>query len=426
MTKNNLKINAESIRTELNRIVSSPAIGRSENYKELLIYLVECELKNIDQESTLNTPKEFEIATSVFINKQNYSPGEDSFVRVYVSNLRKKLRDYYKNLSTPAPFQIEIPKGSYKVEFTTTHLEPGTRENKSSKVQIALYPLAAAVAILFSANLWQFLKAPTAEDIEPSAVSRVSNHTVWHRFNHNDKPILVVMGDLFVFSEFDKQLNRYRTIRDTSINTQAEFNEFLRNNPSYAEKVKENRANILTKGNVITMREFLPIFNSDKTVSFRLMSNVTASDLRDYNILFIGLFKSLGALKNYLQGSNFIVHQHSITYKKTEKNYRIVGDYKKEYTDYGIFASFSGPSGNDIKIVSAFSDTAIVQIGKIMSSTAGLEKLETAAKQGVVDLNGNFEVLIEASGYDRTDLASDILLTDTINKEAVWAKPNIQ
>ncbi len=412
----------EHIREQLDHITHSSAIGRSGNYKELLRYLVECELANIEQGSSSNTPKEFDIASSIFPKKQGYAPGEDSSVRVYVSNLRKKLKDYYSSLNTAPPFCIEIPKGGYRVVFAAPPAKANTKEHSKPRMPLS-YALAALLLISIAINGIQWFT--DHKQAEPALESALQSHPLWARFNQNDKPVLLVMGDLYIFSEFDPLLKRYRTIRDVSINSPQDYNDFITQHPERLKGLKENRANFVTKANVLVTRMLIPALATDKETTFKLQSQLTASDLRDFNIIFVGLFKALGPLNNYLNGSNFTLNdsRYLIRHKQSDAQYPVKGNFQQQFTDYGLFASFQSPGGNHIMIISGFSDTSIIQIGKTLTSEHGLNTLRQAAQHSNTSLEAGFEALFEVSGYDRTALSGDVLLTLPVNEQAIWAKP---
>ena len=67
------------------RIEASGVLGRSKHYGALLEYLIRCSVED-------RSPKEIDLATEVLGKSENFDVSADSSVRVYVHQLRKKLK----------------------------------------------------------------------------------------------------------------------------------------------------------------------------------------------------------------------------------------------------------------------------------------------------------------------------------------------
>jgi hypothetical protein len=94
------------------RIVSSPHFQKSTRLRELLQYIVEQTLHGNSHELT-----EQHIGNALFHKPSDYSPLEDSSVRVHVRQLRLKLHEYFNEDGRNEPIILEIPKGSYAPVF---------------------------------------------------------------------------------------------------------------------------------------------------------------------------------------------------------------------------------------------------------------------------------------------------------------------
>src|ERR1700691_1401194 len=92
----------------LERIVASDPFQKSKRLRDLLLFLGERSLQ--DPYCTL---REQEIGVEVFGRPPDYDTSHDTLVRVHVSQLRKKLHDYFLAEGRNEPLVIEIPKGSY-------------------------------------------------------------------------------------------------------------------------------------------------------------------------------------------------------------------------------------------------------------------------------------------------------------------------
>src|SRR5260370_23978697 len=138
------------------RIVSSPHFQKSTRLRELLQYLVEQTLHGNAHELT-----EQHIDTALFHKPSDYSPLEDSSVRVHVRQLRLKLHEYFNEDGRNETTVLEIPKGASAPVFRAVQkLDPAPTavESKLNPVsfwrQRALLPwflcgiLCVAVAVL--------------------------------------------------------------------------------------------------------------------------------------------------------------------------------------------------------------------------------------------------------------------------------------
>jgi hypothetical protein len=94
------------------RIVSSPHFQKSTRLRELLQYIVEQTLHGNAHDLT-----EQHIGNALFHKPSDYSPLEDSSVRVHVRQLRLKLHEYFNGDGRNEPIVLEIPKGSYAPVF---------------------------------------------------------------------------------------------------------------------------------------------------------------------------------------------------------------------------------------------------------------------------------------------------------------------
>ena len=102
------QLSAESIRTQLRKILSSSTFARSERLARFLNFTIDETL-----EGRGNQLKEFVIGVEVFDKTEKYDPRMDPIVRVEARRLREKLRKYYETEGRQDALHIEFPTGSY-------------------------------------------------------------------------------------------------------------------------------------------------------------------------------------------------------------------------------------------------------------------------------------------------------------------------
>src|SRR5216684_4028193 len=138
------------------RIVSSPPFQKSTRLRDLLQFITEQTIHGNAHELT-----EQHIGNALFHKPSDYSPLEDSSVRVHARQLRLKLHEYFNEEGRNETTILEIPKGAYAPVFRAVHkLDPAPTavEAKLNPVsfwrQRALLPwflcgiLCVAVAVL--------------------------------------------------------------------------------------------------------------------------------------------------------------------------------------------------------------------------------------------------------------------------------------
>lgn len=95
----------------LNEVLRSPALGRSEQLRQMLRYLVSEEIEG--RGATLS---EHAIGVEALGRSPNYSPETDSTVRTRAHELRRRLDDFYVEVP-PGSWRIDLPKGTYQPRF---------------------------------------------------------------------------------------------------------------------------------------------------------------------------------------------------------------------------------------------------------------------------------------------------------------------
>jgi len=400
-----------------NKIIESPSFGKSKTYANLLKYLVEGTISG-------NVPKETTIAQEIFGNR-DFDPSESTIVRVYVYNLRKKLKKYYSHEGTDDPVRITIPKGSYKVEF----VEPKTiqqHEHPEGKSQKPRYlQWAVLLLLLFSVGLNFLLWKLWARAQDSFEV--ISQESIWSDIFESKLPTHVVLGDMFIYGE-ENASSGFRTIRNPNINSQEDFEKYLSENPERKEKLQTMTYSFLIRNSSEWIKDLTQIFFSNhKDFNIRYMTHFNSKDLQDNNIVIIGMLKTFGLFNNYFDNSNFnFLNPGVIQYKPEDadepENYSPSGNPDAYHTDYGFIAKFPGPNNNIVIMCGGIWDTGASQSLKHLTDPELLAKLENRLKTKYNHVPKYFEVLLEVNGVDRTELSPKILHVGKIDPDKnLWA-----
>ena len=125
---------------QVERLCGSDVLHGSESLCRLLRYLAQKELENPGIHV-----KEYQIATEVFGRHSDFDPQVDSTIRVQAARLRAKLGDYYSSTGVTDSIVVDLPRGSYSLQFHRRTPENG-KPIRETAIESAQHPVAAAPA----------------------------------------------------------------------------------------------------------------------------------------------------------------------------------------------------------------------------------------------------------------------------------------
>jgi hypothetical protein len=102
----------EAERIELDAVLASGLIGRTNNLVRLLSFVCEKYF-----EGKIDEIKEYSIAVEALGRPENFDPQLDTIVRVTAHGLRKRLEDYYRTAGIEHSVHICLPPGHYVPKF---------------------------------------------------------------------------------------------------------------------------------------------------------------------------------------------------------------------------------------------------------------------------------------------------------------------
>ncbi len=113
------RVPEDSVRQELNRVLSSHEFHSSKRSQDFIRYVVEHTLTG-----RADMLKERTIGIDVFGRSTSYEPSDDATVRVKAGEVRKRLGLYYAGQGATDPVRIELPAGTYIPEFRWINVAP--------------------------------------------------------------------------------------------------------------------------------------------------------------------------------------------------------------------------------------------------------------------------------------------------------------
>ncbi len=101
----------------IEQIAASGAFAKAPAIRKLLLYLWEHRGQEIS---------EYAIALDVLNKREHFDPKLDASVRVHISRLRQKLREYFEHEGTEAAHRLVVPQGTHRLQIETIERQPKT------------------------------------------------------------------------------------------------------------------------------------------------------------------------------------------------------------------------------------------------------------------------------------------------------------
>ncbi len=413
-------------RATLQKILTSEALQKSETSQRLLRYLAERALRG-------ETPKEVEIAIDAFGRDASFNSGEESLVRVAVRGLRRRLDDYYNGAGQGDEWRFELPKGGYRlvwskrdpaapVEEPQADAKPapeGSPGTLPARVVPWLSPGVRAWSVLatvflglsLALNVYQWQTRPRF-GLDPK-LAPLARSSFWSGIIDSDRPLMLVLGDGFMYTNVDPTTGRVQYIRDRAINSSEELRVFLSQNPSLAQGRGQRYTSMLQKSTALGMTSVLQLVSHPgRTVEVRLPDDVQADDIRRYDIVYLGPISRLGPLAGYYETQSRYRYDPALSaIRDTETNQSFLpdGPFTEKHTEYALAARFVGPSNNHIVILTP--GTRNSGMGQIIRMFTAPEWLADLQKK--LDAQGqessSFEALLSVTSFRLTDVSGELL-----------------
>lgn len=428
------------VRHHLQKVLSSEHMEKSEASQRLLRYLAERALRE-------ETPKETEIAIDVFGRGASFNSAEESLVRVAVRALRRRLHDYYAGVGHQDEVHFDIPKGGYRLVWTARELAPVQADTLAappaenppppvadpSPVAAELPPrlprarwlrtwaIAATVfltvSVLVNGYLWLNRQAPAADP----ATAEIARSPLWSGIIDSNRPLMLVLGDGFMYTNVDPLTGRVQLIRDRAINSSEELRIFLAQNPSIAPGRGQRYTSMLQKSTTIGMASVLRLVSHPgRQIEVRARDDLQVDDLQKYDIIYIGPLSRLGPLAGHYElQSRYRYDPQSTAIQDivTGKTYLPEGELTVKHTEYALAARFVGPGGNHIVILTPGArNSGMLLTVRTFTSPAGLQDLQKRLQTSRNPPPDSFEALLSVTSFGQTDVAAEVL--------AVHALPN--
>jgi hypothetical protein len=411
----------------IERILATGPFQKSARLREMLRYMSERAIHGHAHELTEHT-----IGTEVFGKARDYSPVEDSSVRVHARQLRLKLHEYFDGEGRGESMIVEIPKGAYTPVFREvkrTEIEPvqvlppvitvQTLPRASASRQIVPWALTfifAAVCVFLGFRLYETQPQSAATPWPISAVYDGSTrmHIVIADTNYG---MLRIIGERqgsleeYLHQDFGQNFTPlHMNERETRI-----LNYISSSNlTSYADAVVATTLSNLVAGN-------------RRLISVRSARDLRLRDLEDGNYVFVGSPGSNPWVSLFQNRLNFQeaegVVGESMKYfvnkqplpgeQKTYQGLEFTGSAGEDYATISLL-----PTGNGrgtVLILQGLQQEGTEAAGLFLADEASRERLKQALHiKGTLARPIYFEALIQTRAVAGAPNATSIVATRLI------------
>jgi hypothetical protein len=409
---------AQAIRDAREQIVASGALGKSVVYVQLLDYLINCALES-------RQPKEFDVAVDVLGRDSSFDVSRDSAVRVYIHQLRNRLDKYYQGCDPAPALQLQIPKGQYTIVAVDCQQLPQSAPAFDWHRRWVTGVLAVLVVVLAGLNLlqWSQHQPPAfARNLDASL-----DHAIWQAIADDDIPILLVMGDYYIFGELNERGGIARMVRDFYINSRDDLNNLFMQDAQLQNYFRDLDMTYMPEGSASALMTVAPLVNATgKPYQVKMMSRVTTADLRDNHIVYIGYISGLDKLNNLFFNTSSLLPGNTfdeVYDRATGQLYTSTAGLPERgepFRDLGLLATWTAGSGNQFVLISGTRDAGLMHAAATLANPALVPGLQSASAGQ--SASSGFESLFEVFGIDRTNFDARLLHVRELSPQNSWVR----
>jgi hypothetical protein len=405
------------------RILSTSPFQKSPNLHGLLSYLAEHSIKGKAEALT-----ERQIGITAFGKPADYSPTEDSAVRVHVRQLRLRLHEYFDQEGRNETQRIDIPKGSYVLEFEESKPETAAprpipaveasaknRKQGRSAFREVLFWVALAAAAVCGIGWFH-----AARDVSRSGVPWPLNAVI-----QQGRQTTVVVSDA--------NLSTFRLLAPNEIS----LDEYLQ--PSFREglmppHLNQNLARMLTYVSHSELTSFADAAAlaaivktagaASEQISLTSARDLDRRDLERGNYIFLGSAVSNPWVSLFADKLNFQVVEEGVGGRMYFRNRNPTPGEQAQYEglastgsagdDFATIAVLPGSIGRgNVLILQGLRQEGTEALGALLADSTNRAQLETAVRK-TANNSPYFEALVQVHAVAGAPVSITIVATRAI------------
>lgn len=291
---------AEAIEAHVQRMLQSSHLARAETQRKLLQYLWEHRNESVS---------EYALATEALGRHANFDPTTDASVRVHISRLRRKLKDYYQ-LEPGEPELLVIPTGTHQLMVLDQSLHPTAAPVAADEVEVPRTPrrsymipiLSGIIGILLLATVWLGWKYTSLRSVP----ERPKPNAFWSWFLTGKAPIRIILPTPVIFGFKDHPSFRLRSTVVNDYNDVPKDPDFDKLTKNLGKRTFEQPYTVTWDTlAAIDMARYLDGVGAKDRVSFNVTRDLSPLFLENSNIIAVGTHQTLQPLADYLHAMNF-------------------------------------------------------------------------------------------------------------------------
>jgi len=381
----------------LQQVCASKAFESSATLKNLLIYLFQNRSEQVS---------EYAIAVGALYRKEDFDPQIDATVRVQISRLRRRLKDYYLSEGRSTNVRFTIPLGTHQLvldqvsedslllDDTTTSLfvkdrsevlPPGASAQTRSltrSANLVILILGCLVLALTFVCVWQYWQLRSQARTNSRGAS-AQLLPLWREFCANGKPARIVIPNPTFFTW--TPANKPGLIaRDVQVNSFADIDK----SPGLSALRKQLGEPALSEfyavsSDVIASLKLMHYMDAGgASITTNISSDASAELFEGDNVILIGTPGTLTPFQNQLDRLYFkfdpqardLVNPHPIGTETAET--RVIQESPSRSIYPGLVAFLPGSLKGSHVLILAGSETA--GLVTYLTSTAGSQALQDA------------------------------------------------
>ena len=369
--------NEKEIEYHLNKIKNDEIFTNSTQYFELLKLIIS---------ETLDGNQLKEVTLGIKFFGENYTTKNTGFARVYVYNLRKKLKSYYAGNGAKDRLKFILEKGSYKIRFEQ---ESKSLLYNSVDSKPLIYTLLTAIIAI---AIW-------------AIIATKKEYYCWDSFLKNGTTNTCVLADHLVV---DCQIDNTPI---AAIHPDVDNSTIL--NKKIDDSTKLKQFTLFTKSIPHSLYRLTKWFiNNESDFVMTLESELKFESTKHSNIIYIGQYKTMGVSKEYfLRGSKFTIKGINSTLKRSETTTYSPKFDGRRVVEYAM-VSYT-PLENGHKALYFVSNNDIGTMATVASFT-NADSLHELFQE--IPTDRYFNALFKVEGLERTSASCKLVDIELINQ----------
>ena len=323
-----------------------------------------------------------------------------------------------------------IPRGQYTISAEQKSFQTSFEiRNNAGKYKSSLNIGLLLIAIsLFAANLIYMMVSDVR--VSRDNYQAAAEHPVWNSVLRDDSPILIVMGDYYIFGELNANGNVARMVREFNVNSRSDLEEMQFTDFERAENYLDLDLSYMPEGSAFALARIVPILEeSGKNINITMMSDLTTSDMRDNHVVYIGYISGLEKLTDIaFSGSGLRVGRSfdELLNAQTQEYYTSDAGLPEEgqpFKDYGMFSTFPVSNETQVVLISGMRDAGLMHTAQALSNSDALDDLVVSIENDTDEALASFEALFEVLGMDRMNFDANLVYTNLLDADQIWAIP---